>query len=352
MPYKEDDRWRGVVKIRGKRVATRRFQYKRDAARWERKTRKMFQTEGSTDMAYLSACNDYLDYAKINYTHKTYQEKASVAKKLAAYIKANPDIKNITPLQINRYLMAQAKERSPNAANKDRKNLSAMFGWWSKMYGRFPSPVQTDKFTHDRKPQYTPPTEDVLRVLSVADRKDRVFLDCYLHTGARRSEIFRLTWDDVNFERKELRLGTRKTKTGSMEYEWIPMNATLIDALKWQWKNRFKASPFVFVSTQPGPNCGKPFKVRRRFLKGLCKRAGVKPYGFHALRRYVASVLADNHKVSAKTIQRILRHKSVHTTERYIQNINRDLTSTMALLETPVHTNGTHNEQEVSSDDR
>jgi integrase len=67
-------------------------------------------------------------------------------------------------------------------------------------------------------------------------------------------------------------------------------------------------------------------------MKGLCKRAGVVPFEFHALRRYVASVLADTHKVSAKRIQRILRHKSVTTTERYIQNINQDLAGTMNLL--------------------
>ncbi len=67
-------------------------------------------------------------------------------------------------------------------------------------------------------------------------------------------------------------------------------------------------------------------------MKGLCKRAGVKDFGFHALRRYVASVLADTHKVSAKTIQVILRHKSITTTEKYIHNINRDLRGTMNLL--------------------
>ena len=67
-------------------------------------------------------------------------------------------------------------------------------------------------------------------------------------------------------------------------------------------------------------------------MKGLCKRAGIKPFGFHALRRYVASVLADTHKVSAKRIQRILRHKSLSTTERYIQNINDDLEDTLELL--------------------
>ena len=68
------------------------------------------------------------------------------------------------------------------------------------------------------------------------------------------------------------------------------------------------------------------------FMKGLCKRAGVKPLGFHALRRYCASVLADTHKVSSKVIQGVLRHKHLATAERYVQRINTDLTSVMALL--------------------
>jgi len=44
----------------------------------------------------------------------------------------------------------------------------------------------------------------------------------------------------------------------------------------------------------------------------------------HALGRYCAGYLVDTHKISAKSIQRTLRHKSFTTKERYIQNINRD----------------------------
>ena len=108
----------------------------------------------------------------------------------------------------------------------------------------------------------------------------------------------------------------------------------LYDDLWWWWNNRpVRNSQYVFVSTS-NRHYGQPFTTRRQFMKGLCKRAGVKEFGFHALRRYVASVLADTHKISAKSIQRILRHKNVTTTERYIQNINHDLESTVNLLKT------------------
>ncbi|MGA9108951.1 MAG: tyrosine-type recombinase/integrase [Smithella sp.] len=83
------------------------------------------------------------------------------------------------------------------------------------------------------------------------------------------------------------------------------------------------------------PNNGIPIirLVSAAFLKSLCKRAGIRPSGFHSLRRYVVSMLADIHKVSAKTIQRILKHKSLQTTKRYIYNLNPDLSGVMDLLD-------------------
>jgi integrase len=170
-------------------------------------------------------------------------------------------------------------------------------------------------------------------LLAVANRKERAFLDCYLCTGAKRSEIFKLKWEDVNFEKHEICLWIRKTKDGSMEGQFLPMTNQLHESLWWCWQNRiFKESPFVWVC-EDGPHAGTPLNYRRRFLKGLCKRAGIQSFGFHLLRRYVASMLADTHKVSAKTIQRILRHKSLQTTERYIQNLNHDLSGVMSLLD-------------------
>jgi integrase len=85
-----------------------------------------------------------------------------------------------------------------------------------------------------KAPQYTPPQEDILKLLMAATREERIFLNCYLQTGARRSEIFRWTWvDDINFERREVRLGTRKTRDGSMSYETLPMSGELYQDLWW-----------------------------------------------------------------------------------------------------------------------
>src|SRR5208337_4358069 len=67
-------------------------------------------------------------------------------------------------------------------------------------------------------------------------------------------------------------------------------------------------------------------------------------------RKLMQGTIADTHKISAKSIQRILRHKNVTTTERYIQNINHDLEATINLLKIKSSQNGlTKNSEDVGN---
>ncbi len=52
---------------------------------------------------------------------------------------------------------------------------------------------------------------------------------------------------------------------------------------------------------QRGPYYAKPYTTHRRFIPGLCKRAGIKSFGFHALRRYVASILREKDQILEET---------------------------------------------------
>jgi len=176
-------------------------------------------------------------------------------------------------------------------------------------------------------------------------------LKCYYYTFARRSELFDWTWDDINFDKEWYRLWTKKRLHGDKQADQFPMpkESELYQVLSWQWEHRDKQSVYVFTNQETG----KKYTQRRRFLKGLCKKAGVKPFGFKAFRKYGPSVLNDVHKVSMKKLQVLLRHKLQSTTEIYLKRIDNDLSSAVRLLEGKGHTRdtqkGTQSEKEPAT---
>ena len=114
-----------------------------------------------------------------------------------------------------------------------------------------------------------------------------------------------------------------------VDYFPLPDDSELYRALKWQWEHRNKNSPFVFTD----PDTGQKFIHRNKFMESLCKRAGVRPFGFKALRKFGPSVLNDIHRVSIKKLQRLLRHRTQTTTEIYLKKIDDDLSVGLRLLE-------------------
>jgi integrase len=113
------------------------------------------------------------------------------------------------------------------------------------------------------------------------------------------------------------------------------MNDELYEALQDQWKAKLPHSDYVFQNravwkdkegktVRRHPNYGDRYTARRRFMRGLCKKAGIdKRIGFHALRRFFASMLADNRE-KLGTIQKLLGHANVSTTDRYIHRLKDD----------------------------
>jgi integrase len=177
--------------------------------------------------------------------------------------------------------------------------------------------------------------QDILKVIMAAQGYDRVLIGAYWHTGARKSEVLRWTWaDDINFGERWVSLGTRKNRTGEMTYEKLWMNDDLHNLLKWQWKNRHPASPYVFCHmNEKSKYYGKRFDERRKTLKSLCEKAGVEPFGYHDIRHTVAKYLNDIQKVGLKKVQQVLRHRRQSTTEIYVEGNYTDTKAAIQLLE-------------------
>ena len=216
--------------------------------------------------------------------------------------------------------------------NSSRKNLAKAWEWGRKYLEHFPlagNPFRAvDKFPVTRKPRYVPPEEDFRKVLEIAEGQDRVMLLALSHLAARRGEIFRMTWQDLDFKNSQVRLWTRKTADGSMRADWVPMTDQLKQAFLWWWENRPLPRDHVFYCVDIGDArssdlYGQPFKHRYVFMEKVCRSAGVKPFGFHAIRHLTATVLY-NLGYPVATIQAILRHQTPTTTNRYLHSLGME----------------------------
>jgi integrase len=227
------------------------------------------------------------------------------------------------------YLQRQARARSGNAANDDRKELAAAWKWGEKYLEGFPRVINpflaVDKFKEVRSPRYVPEESDFWRVVDVAAGQDKCILLAFFYLGARRGEIFRLKWEDIDFIKGQVRLGTYKTAGGSMRFDWVPLAAELKAALlDWKERRPYKTE-WVFSSIRnsvnPHHNGGQQYRARKQnLMKALCKKAGVKPFGFHAIRHLHASILF-NEGGELSMIQRQLRHTSPQTTVQYLRTL-------------------------------
>ncbi|MEL7640001.1 MAG: site-specific integrase [Solidesulfovibrio sp.] len=333
-------RWRAQVKVDRAVVASKWFgpgpkggtEY-RKAITWEEETKARLATTPTVteSLTLLDLANHYLDFAQERHTAKTYKEKAKAFKELLKTLPPETALEAISVPAALRHLRSQAKKRSGNAANKDRKNLATAWNWGRKYLAGFPGGnpfLQVDKYPETRHPRYVPPVADFDKVMAQVKGQDYVMLTAFLHLAARKSEIFRMTWDDVDFPGSRIRLWTRKRRGGNLEADWVPMTGDLKAALLQWWEARpIKDTPYVFVCLDATPFCegyyGKPFDKRNQFMRRMCDRAGVPRFGFHAIRHLTATILFHAGQ-SVSVIQRILRHKHPSTTERYLRDLGLD----------------------------
>jgi integrase len=332
MPYKNKQKNKYIAQFRRGKIRKEKVcSTMKEAKAWEAEMRKMPDShwDGTrTDTTCFNWSQSYLDHCRSLFAEETYKEKRSMFRRFFKYVDPTLPVSDLKSSMVMDYLLKQKEQRSGYAANKDRKNLIAAWNW-GKIYMNpvlpSPNPCTVRKLPEIRNPRYVPPAEDFWKVYDVAEGQDRVMLLTFLHTAGRRGEIFRLMVSDLDLENNRIRLSTKKRTGGNLEYDWLPMTAELKRELTWWLGNRpLRKKSHIFMCLEERPfqfeHYGEPYKYRAKFMKKLCAKAGVKPFGFHAIRHLTASQLYSM-GYSVATIQALLRHKSAGTTERYLRTL-------------------------------
>jgi integrase len=142
-------------------------------------------------------------------------------------------------------------------------------------------------------------------------------------TGLRRSELFALKWDDIDFSNATLNVsraiynqvvGNFKTEGSSRP---LPLDQSIAKTL-WSWKEQSdysKPDDWVFASPRKfGKMPYWPAILLRRIVRPAAIRAGITKWiGWHTLRHsYATSLIANEENI--KVVQELMRHGSARIT--------------------------------------
>jgi integrase len=338
--------WRYQFEHQGKRYGARGF-LNRDAAREaEVEHRKRVKNEIEStlrserkSLGFREVSYEYLLESERKFVKKTHDFKVMVCRLFLESLTSDLPIENITSRHIKAYLETRP---SNNSWNAHRKDLHTVFEFAKKNHYIDTNPVSdVDVMPHTPARKKIPTEEQVVKMIDACDPAvERPLFLAVLHTLGRIDELLRLTWDDVNFERKQVVLWTRKRKGGAYEADPMPMNKELEAVMQYLLDTRTQ-DHWVFLN----PKTETRYNRRPKFMKGICRRAfdpeckKIKDYtgpvfGFHALRHFMASWILDKGKGSLKDLQRLLRHKEARTTEIYLQQVSDNLRTIMEDAET------------------
>lgn len=219
--------------------------------------------------------------------------------------------KNIVQMDIHRLRINLSKTLKPQTVKHVLRLLARIinFGVKKGLCAGLGFKIEMPQVNNLRTEDLTP--EQLTALMEAIDQELDLqavnFMKLVLCTGMRRGELFKLQWQDVDFDRGFIHI--RDPKGG--KDQTIPLNQVAREILE---NHPRTDSPFVF----PGRYGGQRTRYPKR-IDAIRERAGL-PRDFrplHGLRHFFASQLASSGRVDMFTLQKLLTHRSPQMTLRY-----------------------------------
>ena len=360
--YSTKKGWRYDFTLNRRRYTGAWFKTKREAKRKEEKRRELLLTQSSipTDTDFSELVNRRLDHVQAWNSRAHYVDYRYLARKWVECWDGLSCSK-ITPEMIEAYIL-ERNQVSAHTANKELRSLRSLFNFGKKKNMIVNNPCDQLGFLPvEKRVKWIPLPSQIDHVIALAEPDFQDYLLAVRETMARVGEINRLTWEDVDLDERFVILYTRKKRGGHLTPRKVPMTDQLHSVLSRRYAERDAVKPWVFWHTYFDNKTGEekvgPYKSRRRAMGSLCRKAGVRYFGFHALRHSGASVM-EHANVPIGSIQRILGHENRQTTEIYLHSIGQAERQAMAVFEqvrrkslTRSHTQLTTKEQAIAVSD-
>jgi integrase len=236
--------------------------------------------------------------------------KRTDVSRLHAKVAANTIIKTVTGKHGK---PVKTRTGGPGAANQVLRLLHTLFkmailwGW----DGANPA-SGVKEFAHKSRDRFLQPDEMPKLFKALMDEPNETARDYFLtalFTGARRSNVLEMRWDQINLDRQTWRIP--RTKNG--DPQTIPLVPAMVELLE---RRKVQAdSPWVFPGNTSTGHISPPNDAWRRIIA----RAGITdPRGtwIHDLRRSLGSWQAAT-GANLSIISKSLNHRNISTTAIY-----------------------------------
>lgn len=224
----------------------------------------------------------------------------------------NIKVKNIKRADVA-FLHSKIGNTHTNTANRVLELLSKMFNLakrWGYLDDGAPNAASNiDPFKENKRDRWIN-SEELPRLASAIEQEKNLYarnaIWLYLLTGVRKTELLTAKWEDIDWQRNELKF--ENTKSSNTHY--VPLNKpamTILTNLP-----RITDNPYILPGKVEGQhlvNISKPW-LRIR------KAAGIDDVRLHDLRRTVGSWLAQSGN-TLHLIGRVLNHSDQATTAIY-----------------------------------
>lgn len=244
------------------------------------------------------------------YSVRTHQSYLSAVSALAGYYDRSPEQIGIDELRA--YFVYLAKERQLSAASC-RQYLNAVRFLYVKVLER---PSFAVEIPVPKRPQRIPELllrQEVARILAaVPNPRHQALLTLCYGCGLRVSEVVAVKVGHLDGERHLLRVEQGK---GAKDRAVI-VSASLLEYLRGYWRC-YRPAPWLFPNSQR-PAEHLSVSTAQKVFQTAKHRAGVEKIGgIHSLRHAYATHQLEA-GVPVHQLQRLMGHRNIHTTLRYV----------------------------------
>ncbi|MFB0562993.1 MAG: tyrosine-type recombinase/integrase [Candidatus Lokiarchaeia archaeon] len=252
------------------------------------------------------------NYSKSNNAPSQYQKNRERINKHLVTFFGKRDINHLTPKLIDEYIKSRHGVIKPSTINRTLAILRKMFNDAMRWGFMVENPMRFIRKLQEPEGGFDYYKEDEVKLFLQNCSEDFYPIACCaVYTGMRIGEIIGLKWQDVDLERRLIRVGRSSGgNTKNRKVRYIPIHSRLLKVLHECRENR--KNDLVFPD-KGGKMRSRDFRVE---MRKASRKAELRKIRVHDLRHTFASNYISKGG-NILSLQKMLGHSSINMTLRY-----------------------------------